>query len=43
MAAGNRKFLFVNADLEIEEEISSVTTSAGAGDAGKLANIGCWR
>lgn len=37
--ASNRKFLFVNAGFEIEEEQLSVTTSAGAGDAGKLATL----
>lgn len=35
----NRKFLYVNADTEVEEEVSSVNTSAGAGDAGKLATL----
>jgi len=39
MAATNRKFLFINTDNEIEEEVLSVTTSAGAGDAGKLATL----
>jgi len=35
----NRKFLFVNADLEIEEEVESVSTSSGSGDSGKLATL----
>jgi len=35
----NRKFLFVNADHEIEEEVESVDTSSGSGDAGKLATL----
>lgn len=37
--AQNRKFLYVNADFEIQEEVLSVTTSAGVGDAGKLATL----
>ncbi len=39
MAAGNRKFVFINDDNEIEEEQLSVTASAGAGDAGKVATL----
>ncbi len=35
----NRKFIFVNIDNEYEEEQLSVTTSAGAGDSGKLATL----
>lgn len=35
----NRKFLFVNTDSEIEEEVLSVSSSAGAGDSGKLATL----
>lgn len=35
----NRKFLFVNANNDIEEEVLSVSTSAGAGDAGKLVTL----
>lgn len=35
----NRKFLFVNADQEIEEEVLSVSVSAGAADQGKLATL----
>lgn len=35
----NRNFLFVNSSYEIAEEAASVTTSAGAGDAGKLATL----
>jgi len=35
----NRKFLYVDANTEVAEEVSSVNTSAGAGDAGKLATL----
>jgi len=35
----NRKFIFVNTDNEFEEEQESVSTSAGAGDSGKLATL----
>lgn len=35
----NRKFLFVNAQNEVEEEVLSVSSSAGAGDVGKLVTL----
>ena len=35
----NRKFVFVNTDNELEDEQTSVTVSAGAGDSGKLATL----
>lgn len=35
----NRKFLYVDANTEVAEEVESVNSSAGAGDAGKLATL----
>ena len=35
----NRKFLFVNANNDVEEEVISVSASGGVGDAGKLATL----
>lgn len=35
----NRKFLFVNSDLQYEEEALSVSSSSGSGDSGKLATL----
>lgn len=33
----NRKFVFINAECEIEQELESITVSTGAADAAKLA------
>lgn len=35
----NRNFLYINSDYEIQEEVASVTSSAGAGDSGKLVTL----
>lgn len=35
----NRKFTFINSDLQIEEEQLSVSTSSGSGDSGKLVTL----
>lgn len=36
----NRKFLYVNSDLNYEMEAESITISTGASDSGKLATLG---
>ena len=35
----NRKFTFINSDLQLQEEQESVSTSSGSGDSGKLVTL----